>query len=148
MFSANGTVLTVHLFLLTRTLLWHGSRLSNWVGILSKGLRVAPPEAPVTGYMVGRLYFIQVTKGQLKCAFRESQIETSDFHQLLNTVLHLGFFFNQAIYFLQTSYNFFLPACLSLSLEKVFTLLTCHQRVPTTASLIRTTILDCCYCVR
>lgn len=36
----------------TRTLLWHGSRLSNWVGILSKGLRVAPPEAPVTGYMV------------------------------------------------------------------------------------------------
>lgn len=36
-----------------RTLLWHGSRLSNWVGILSQGLRVAPPEAPVTGYMVG-----------------------------------------------------------------------------------------------
>lgn len=37
---------------LTRTLLWHGSRLSNWVSILSQGLRVAPPEAPVTGYMV------------------------------------------------------------------------------------------------
>ncbi len=36
-----------------RQLLWHGSRLSNWVGILSQGLRVAPPEAPVTGYMVG-----------------------------------------------------------------------------------------------
>jgi hypothetical protein len=34
-----------------RTLLWHGSRLSNWVGILSQGLRIAPPEAPVTGYM-------------------------------------------------------------------------------------------------
>lgn len=34
-------------------LLWHGSRLTNWVGILSKGLRIAPPEAPVTGYMVG-----------------------------------------------------------------------------------------------
>ena len=33
-------------------LLWHGSRLTNWVGILSQGLRVAPPEAPVTGYMV------------------------------------------------------------------------------------------------
>ena len=33
-------------------LLWHGSRLSNWVGILSQGLRIAPPEAPVTGYMV------------------------------------------------------------------------------------------------
>ena len=38
-----------------RQLLWHGSRLSNWVGILSQGLRVAPPEAPVTGYMVRRL---------------------------------------------------------------------------------------------
>lgn len=34
-----------------RTLLWHGSRLSNYLGILSQGLRIAPPEAPVTGYM-------------------------------------------------------------------------------------------------
>lgn len=33
-------------------LLWHGSRLTNWCGILSQGLRIAPPEAPVTGYMV------------------------------------------------------------------------------------------------
>ena len=32
-----------------RKLLWHGSRLTNWVGILSQGLRIAPPEAPVTG---------------------------------------------------------------------------------------------------
>ena len=37
-----------------RQLLWHGSRLTNWVGILSQGLRIAPPEAPVTGYMVSR----------------------------------------------------------------------------------------------
>ena len=36
-----------------RRLLWHGSRLTNWVGILSEGLKIAPPEAPVTGYMVG-----------------------------------------------------------------------------------------------
>ncbi|CAB4016738.1 poly [ADP-ribose] polymerase 2-like, partial [Paramuricea clavata] len=34
-----------------RKLLWHGSRLTNWVGILTQGLRIAPPEAPVTGYM-------------------------------------------------------------------------------------------------
>ncbi|XP_036151973.1 poly [ADP-ribose] polymerase 2 isoform X2 [Myotis myotis] len=34
-----------------RMLLWHGSRLSNWVGILSHGLQIAPPEAPITGYM-------------------------------------------------------------------------------------------------
>lgn len=32
-----------------RMLLWHGSRLTNFVGILSQGLRIAPPEAPVTG---------------------------------------------------------------------------------------------------
>ncbi|CAF0727501.1 unnamed protein product [Brachionus calyciflorus] len=37
-----------------RMLLWHGSRLTNWAGILSKGLRIAPPEAPVTGYMFGK----------------------------------------------------------------------------------------------
>ena len=42
----------IHDHLLFRQLLWHGSRLSNWVGILSQGLRIAPPEAPVTGYMV------------------------------------------------------------------------------------------------
>jgi poly [ADP-ribose] polymerase len=40
-----------------RMLLWHGSRLSNWVGILKQGLRIAPPEAPVTGYMVRKLSF-------------------------------------------------------------------------------------------
>jgi len=42
-------------------LLWHGSRLSNYVGILSEGLRVAPPEAPSSGYMFGKgLYFADV----------------------------------------------------------------------------------------
>jgi len=41
-----------------RQLLWHGSRLTNFVGILSQGLRIAPPEAPVTGYMFGKgVYF-------------------------------------------------------------------------------------------
>lgn len=41
-----------------RMLLWHGSRLTNWVGILGQGLRIAPPEAPVTGYMFGKgVYF-------------------------------------------------------------------------------------------
>ncbi|CEG48226.1 poly polymerase catalytic domain containing protein [Plasmopara halstedii] len=39
-------------------LLWHGSRLSNVMGILSKGLRVAPAEAPNNGYMFGKgIYF-------------------------------------------------------------------------------------------
>ena len=41
-----------------KQLLWHGSRLSNFVGILSQGLRIAPPEAPSTGYMFGKgIYF-------------------------------------------------------------------------------------------
>lgn len=35
-------------------LLWHGSRATNYIGILSQGLRVAPPEAPVTGYFLGK----------------------------------------------------------------------------------------------
>ncbi|KAM4551458.1 poly [ADP-ribose] polymerase 2 [Odontesthes bonariensis] len=53
-----------------RTLLWHGSRLSNWVGILSKGLRVAPPEAPVTGYMFGKgIYFADMSSKSANYCF-------------------------------------------------------------------------------
>ncbi|KAJ7293875.1 poly polymerase catalytic domain-containing protein [Mycena rebaudengoi] len=37
-----------------RLLLWHGSRSTNFAGILKQGLRIAPPEAPVTGYMFGK----------------------------------------------------------------------------------------------
>ncbi|XP_044314316.1 poly [ADP-ribose] polymerase isoform X1 [Drosophila rhopaloa] len=41
-----------------RKLLWHGSRLTNFIGILSHGLKIAPPEAPPTGYMFGKgIYF-------------------------------------------------------------------------------------------
>jgi poly [ADP-ribose] polymerase len=41
-----------------KRLLWHGSRLTNYVGILSKGLKIAPLEAPSTGYMFGKgIYF-------------------------------------------------------------------------------------------
>lgn len=47
--------------LYNKQLLWHGSRLTNYVGILSQGLRIAPPEAPVTGYMFGKgVYFADV----------------------------------------------------------------------------------------
>ena len=38
-----------------RRLLWHGSRTTNFGGILSQGLRIAPPEAPVNGYMFGKV---------------------------------------------------------------------------------------------
>jgi poly [ADP-ribose] polymerase len=37
-----------------RRLLWHGSRVTNFGGILGQGLRIAPPEAPATGYMFGK----------------------------------------------------------------------------------------------
>ncbi|CAH0477959.1 unnamed protein product [Peronospora belbahrii] len=49
---------TVLISLDNHKLLWHGSRLSNFVGILSQGLRIAPPEAPMNGYQFGKgLYF-------------------------------------------------------------------------------------------
>jgi poly [ADP-ribose] polymerase len=37
-----------------RWLYFHGSRISNFMGILSQGLRIAPPEAPKHGYMFGK----------------------------------------------------------------------------------------------
>ncbi|XP_017778505.1 PREDICTED: poly [ADP-ribose] polymerase [Nicrophorus vespilloides] len=41
-----------------RQLLWHGSRVTNFAGILKQGLRIAPPNAPTTGYMFGKgIYF-------------------------------------------------------------------------------------------
>jgi hypothetical protein len=40
---------------------WHGSGYYNYGGILSQGLRIAPPEAPVSGYMFGKgAYFADV----------------------------------------------------------------------------------------
>nr|XP_017525786.2 poly [ADP-ribose] polymerase 2 isoform X1 [Manis javanica] len=53
-----------------RMLLWHGSRLSNWVGILNHGLRVAPPEAPITGYMFGKgIYFADMSSKSANYCF-------------------------------------------------------------------------------
>ena len=39
-------------------LLYHGSMMFNFIGLLSQGLKIAPPEAPTTGYMFGKgVYF-------------------------------------------------------------------------------------------
>lgn len=39
-------------------MLFHGTAMTNMLGILSQGLRIAPPEAPAHGYMFGKgLYF-------------------------------------------------------------------------------------------
>lgn len=49
-----------------RKLLWNGSRLSNYAGILSQGLKGAPTEAPATGFMFGKgIYFSDMSS---KCA--------------------------------------------------------------------------------
>ena len=46
-----------------KKLLWHGSRMTNFVGILSQGLRIAPPEAPSTGYSYGKgVYFADMSQ--------------------------------------------------------------------------------------
>ncbi|KAF5930484.1 hypothetical protein HYC85_031357 [Camellia sinensis] len=46
-----------------------GSHLTNFVGILSQGLRIAPPDAPATGYMLGKgVYFADpVSKSTQYC---------------------------------------------------------------------------------
>lgn len=58
-----------------RQLLWHGSRTTNFAGILSQGLRIAPPEAPVTGYMFGKgIYFADmVSKSANYCRTTKSE---------------------------------------------------------------------------
>ena len=44
-----------------RLLLWHGSRTTNFAGILKHGLKIAPPQAPASGYMYGKgVYFSDV----------------------------------------------------------------------------------------
>uniref|UniRef100_A0AC34FAX1 Poly [ADP-ribose] polymerase n=1 Tax=Panagrolaimus sp. ES5 TaxID=591445 RepID=A0AC34FAX1_9BILA len=53
-----------------RRLLWHGSRITNWHGILSSGLRIAPKEAPMTGYMFGKgVYFADASSKSANYCF-------------------------------------------------------------------------------
>ncbi|RUP50934.1 hypothetical protein BC936DRAFT_137060 [Jimgerdemannia flammicorona] len=52
-------------------------RLTNFVGILSQGLRIAPPEAPVSGYMFGKgVYFADcVSKSANYCFTNQTDNE-------------------------------------------------------------------------
>lgn len=60
-----------------RQLLWHGSRLTNYVGILSHGLKIAPPEAPATGYMFGKgIYFADMVSKSANYCFTSKQNST------------------------------------------------------------------------
>ncbi|KAF9432768.1 Poly [ADP-ribose] polymerase 2 [Entomortierella beljakovae] len=82
-----------------RRLLWHGSRLTNYVGILSQGLRIAPPEAPVTGYMFDKgAYFADcVSKSANYCCTSHGnniglmllcEVALGDMHELTNSDYH------------------------------------------------------------
>ena len=70
-----------------RHLLWHGSRQSNVVGILSHGLKIAPPEAPVTGYMFGKgVYFADMSSKSANYCF-PSPANTTGFVLLCDVAL-------------------------------------------------------------
>jgi hypothetical protein len=58
-----------------RRLLWHGSRLTNYVGILTQGLRIAPPEAPVTGYFLGKgIYLADMVSKSAEYTFPSKEV--------------------------------------------------------------------------
>lgn len=51
-------------------LLWHGSRLMNYVGILSNGLKIAPYQSLHSGYMFGKgIYFADVVSKSANYCF-------------------------------------------------------------------------------
>ncbi len=65
-----------------KMLLWHGSRISNYVGILSKGIyiirigfRIAPKEAPSSGFSFGKgLYFSDMAAKSLCHCYPNNKI--------------------------------------------------------------------------
>jgi poly [ADP-ribose] polymerase 2/3/4 len=60
-----------------RRLLWHGSRTTNYGGILSKGLRIAPPEAPPSGYMFGKgIYLADMSSKSANYCFADHSGKT------------------------------------------------------------------------
>jgi len=82
-------------------LLWHGSRISNFVGILSQGLRIAPPEAPVTGSMFGKgVYFADMVSKSANYCFTNKEnnigcmllceVALGDMHELYHADFNAG----------------------------------------------------------
>ncbi|KAG7397412.1 hypothetical protein PHYBOEH_000766 [Phytophthora boehmeriae] len=81
-----------------RRILWHGSHLANWLGILGEGLRIAPPEVASNGRTFGKgLYFTdKVTKAQAychcrptnghnQCVFALSEVALGESKEMLNS---------------------------------------------------------------
>lgn len=88
----------VALSLVCVQILWHGSRLSNWLGILSDGLRIAPPDVASNGRIFGKgLYFTDKAAkaqaychassarhgGHSKCVFVLSEVALGDVKELV-----------------------------------------------------------------
>lgn len=59
-----------------RQLLWHGSKLTNFVGLLSNGLKIAPPDVPSHGNNFGKgLYFADfIAKSASYCSFNDENV--------------------------------------------------------------------------
>lgn len=71
----DGSKFTKHKNAPNRQLLWYGSQLANWVGVLSKGLRTPPKEAPLSAYMFGKgVYFSDcVSEAANMCKLRKDR---------------------------------------------------------------------------
>jgi hypothetical protein len=60
-----------------RMLLWHGSRLASWVGIISQGLCIASPEATSAGRLFGKgAYFTDMSSKSANYCFASSDKKT------------------------------------------------------------------------
>ncbi|CAG8760018.1 15635_t:CDS:1, partial [Cetraspora pellucida] len=82
-----------------RMLLWHGSRRTNYVGILSQGLRIAPPHVPISGSMFGKgVYFADcVSKSAYYCCSHDNigflllcEVACGDMLELVNCDYNAG----------------------------------------------------------
>lgn len=102
-------------------LLWHGSRLTNFVSILSSGLKIAPPEAP------GKYIFFPSIKMQ-------NLFQTFNLHKLNNKISATGYMFGKGIYFadvVSKAANY----CLTNRTNNVALLLLCEVALGQTQDL-------------
>ena len=73
-----------HKAMSNRMLLWHGSPTANYAGLLSQGLRIAPPEADSTGSMFGRGIYAadQFQKSIAYCGWSMNHLQHYESHRL------------------------------------------------------------------
>ncbi|XP_029642629.1 poly [ADP-ribose] polymerase tankyrase isoform X2 [Octopus sinensis] len=66
-----------------RMLLWHGSGVPNFISILSRGLLICPPEAPITGHLFGEGIYTADTFTKAKGYCSENVGESNSMFALL-----------------------------------------------------------------